>query len=266
MSLISRAKNLLGSRNISAALVILPLPATVATASVTINDSTLSEYGTNIYSGAVTSFSDSVTSNTYHFALQIGNGTQTDSQIFGAENNASRSSYLLLSGTTAGSFSVGDTINFSYTIAATLSDLSITQVTYTGYAVITDTSSIIYAGGGYDIISGSGSVSNASLGFSSNSSGLTSSGSTSTGEIGTGTSTETSVYGSNAWQIFINYDWNIEGLYPSSYSNTEILALSISGSLTTNSAVPEPASWSLMGASAAFAAVFLARRKKTPVA
>ena len=265
MSLISRAKHLLVSSNISAALVILPLPATVATAAVALNNSVTQDYGNGINSGAITDFTDGVTNNTYNFNLKIGGATQTDNYIFGDRHNLNRSDYLMLGGSTSGTFAAGDTINYSYKITATFSNLSTTEVTYSGYALITDTSSIIYAGGSYDFISGSGSVSSASLGYSSRSSGLTSSGSTSTGEIGSGQSPDLGVYGANQWQVFVNYDWNIENQYPSSYSS-EILALSISGSLTVNSTVPEPASWSFMGASAVFGAALLARRKKKPLA
>jgi hypothetical protein len=250
---------------LAAALIISQLPATPAKADLTINDDGVCNFR-SLNSGAYTDFTHSVTNNTLNFSVQFGNGIQTDAEMF-SPNSIPRFSFFDITGTTSGSMSAGDHILFNYTITTTLLSGSTTAVTYNGSAVLTDATYDTFAGNDSDW-TGSGSVSDVSLGTGSTAN-HTISGTTATGgNINSYVFTKTrsssgfaGAYDANSYDIRIDSDWNIDDTLGSTFSSSEILAVTITGSM---SIVPESSSWGFIGASGALgAALVFSRRKKT---
>jgi hypothetical protein len=245
MDLLSRARQLIASGNLATASVIAiaPLATAVSDASITFNTSTQTEtaifgLGTKVDAATFTDFAQSGGSS-YTFTLQLGNGTQTDSDIFSSLSKDGRSGSFVLSGSCSGSFDAGEHAVLAYSVTTYLSNGLSSVEYYADTLFISDSAgTCCYFSGGSSRISSSGSTSTVN---------------------DTIPIVDFTTYGNSVWAMELRFDWDIENTYPLSYSTSDILKIVVEGTLTT---VPEPSSWGLLGASAALGAAAMLRRRK----
>lgn len=253
MNLLSRARSLLESGTLATASVIAisPLATAVTDAALVFDETPQSEtsiFNKEAYSGSGSIFTDTTTSfsqsggSYYSFYASIGGATETDNFIFGSIYNSSRNGNITISGSCSGTLNAGDKVLLDYSVTTLINGVETTTVSYQSTFGAFDSSAL----GSYAI--------GASLGDSVGSS--TFSGSSLGGDLNSDAGP------SGLWIVNIDFDWNLEDYITSGYSGDYTLSIVIDGSLSVVSGVPEPSTWGLIGASAAFGTVLIGKRRK----
>jgi hypothetical protein len=247
-TLMSEARRLMGAGNLgaAAALAILPLSAAVAKAGIVFNNGYTADFDQNaanesgsIDNSILTTSSGSSSGSVFTFSFNVP--TSTDAALFSAGNNSDRRGNIQLSGTTSGSFDASESVLLNMTVVTTFASGSKTSVEYAAiYLVSDDNKTALYEVSGEGGPYGTSTSGNNTLSIQL---------------PATGSMTYTTA---DKWLVIFAYDWS-QG--EATYSTDELLGISVTGTLSVVSSVPEASSWGLIGGATALGAVFIGRRR-----